>query len=536
MGAFGQSCFNVIDPSDGSPGETEGCVNFFVQVKKCPDLDNITTKYCFDLPKQYVQLTGGGFPDSIQPQTGQIPDSVIINRFFSPDTHTYNVTGDYIIAQFINYNKAIYLKKIRVFDPTVKPVFTWEVCGKKIKINLTDPVFSQYYFSPGDGNPDELITGKSHEYTYSFTQASATFTFSIKGEKPSTCNRDPVPATVTLYQNPSPPVPILLEGPGTDTLSYRVQIAVRADEEYGFQQATGIADFSGLIGSGRQEEDAPVLNLDLPSLNGNDLWNSRFRSVTKKCYNGADQIEPSPQYWTIFWPRCQSENQKITINWPSLNIPGLVKFQLLRDGAVLTQPDPASAKFIDSADLICGSIYTYRFRTEVALAGGGFMIFLSPEVKASAISNRPPDPVQNITASVLSSVMEIKAEPSPIARLYHLFRKESEGGSYAEIGNGFSSLPIRDETASPNEKAYCYRISFDDVCGNRSLLSDVICPILLKVEKEEGVRFLLTGQRWKAGKMVECCDTSSFYERRRNHLKKPLRTVERIFPLNRRAR
>jgi gliding motility-associated-like protein len=261
---------------------------------------------------------------------------------------------------------------------------------------------------------------------------------------------------------------------------------VRADEEYGFQQATGIADFSGLIGSGRQEEDAAVLNLDLPPLNGNDLWNSRFRSVTKKCYNGTDQIEPTPQYWTIFWPRCQSENKKITINWPSLNIPGLVKFQLLRDGAVLAQPDPASAKFIDSADLICGSIYTYRFRTEVALPGGGLMIFLSPEVKASAISNRPPDPVQNITASVLSSVMEIKAEPSPIARLYHLFRKESEGGSYAEIGNGFSSLPIKDETASPNEKAYCYRISFDDVCGNRSLLSDVICPILLKVEKEEG--------------------------------------------------
>lgn len=480
--AFAQPCFKVVDPVSGIEGEYEGCMNFFVKVQKCPGVT--TPTYRFDLPPALVQTPGGLIPDYVPPN--QIPSDTLINSFFSPDTHTYKATGVYVIAQYVDFLTPIYLKKIRVFDPSIKPAFTWEVCGKKVKINFTDSVFSRYAFTPGDGLPEQIIDGKEFEYSYNFSQSSATFTFSVKGLKPSTCNKELVPATVTLYQNASAPVPILLEGLGTDTLLYRVQIGVRADEAYGFQQAIGTADFSGLTGPGRQDENVPVLDINLPPLDGNGLWNSRLRSVTKKCYQGSDQIEPALQYWTVFWPRCQSENQKITINWPSLSIPGLVKFQLIRDNSVLAQPDPAAARYIDSAGLVCGSTYSYRFRTEVTLPGGGVMVFISPEVIASAISNRPPDPVRNVSATVLPAGIRIFANPSPIATLYHLFRRDRNSGTFIETGTGFTSIPITDATAKTNENAYCYRISFDDVCGNRSLLSDSICPVLLKVSKEPG--------------------------------------------------
>lgn len=476
-----QPCFRVIDSQTGAEGEYEGCVDFSVKVQKCPGVN--TPTYRFDLPLDLVQLPDGEIPESVPP--GQIPADILTTTFFSMDTHTYHATGVYVIAQYVDFLTPIFLKKISVFDPSVKPAFTWELCGKKLKLTFTDEVFTRYSFSPGNGEPDEIIDGKSFEYTYS-SVAGSPFTISVKGIKPSTCNKDAVSASISLYEEPRAPLPVLMEGIGTDTLAYKLQIGVRADEAYGFQQAVGTADFSGLLAAGREDELNPSLSLQLPLLDGNGLYNSRFRPVTKKCYSGTDQILPSPNHWTIFWPRCQSENQKITIRWPSLSIPGLVKFQLLRDGQVLIQPDPASGQFIDSSGLVCGSTYSYRFRTEVSLPGGAVMTFISAEVNASAISSRPPDPVQHITATVQGSGIKINARANPIASLYHLFRKEREGSNFAEIGSGFTTLPILDETARTSEKAYCYRISFDDVCGNRSLSSTDICPVFLSLSPEEG--------------------------------------------------
>ena len=461
-----QACFFILNdtlaPASAPEGEYEGCVPFSVKARNCSD-----GAVSYDFNNQ-----GGVFNPA---------------QFFQDSVHTYFQEGTYTIAQFRGPGIPLAFRTIRVFNPASRPEFTWKTCGKKLLIHFTDTLFSRYSFLPSPGSDSLIVTVKDFEFEYPDASGSP-YTFQIRGLKPSTCNKESIPATISLYDAPKAPLPVLLEGIGTDTSAYKASISVRADEDFAFQVTNTAGDFSGLLAAGREDNDNSAFQTNLSLTSSPLLQGSLLRSVTRRrCNSGADSVLASPA-WTLFWPRCEPENQKITIRWPLLQIPGLVKFQLLRDGQVLAEPGLADGQFADQDGLVCGASYAYRFRTEVSLAGGGLMVFISPEVRASAISNRPPDPVKNPTATVLPSGIRVDAKPaaSAIVSRYHLFRKDREGGTFSEVGSGIPSLPVIDSSARPSLQAYCYRISFDDNCGNRSLLSDSICPVFLKVSANAG--------------------------------------------------
>jgi gliding motility-associated-like protein len=109
----------------------------------------------------------------------------------------------------------------------------------------------------------------------------------------------------------------------------------------------------------------------------------------------------------------------------------------------------------------------------------GKLNFLSAPICAKAISNRPPDAVSNLTATVTDSGIELKGKASALAKTFELFRKERESDDPFEKIRESNKLPILDTSALYNTKAYCYKVSYRDVCGNQSTQSDTVCPILL---------------------------------------------------------
>lgn len=468
-----QACFTIVDSVTKLEADSFGCAPFRVHVKNCY---NGLVSYNYNYQ--------GGFNPL---------------EFIADTIHTYGV-GSYTIAQFANAGVPLALRRIRVFDPQTRPSFTWKTCGSKLLIHFIDSVFFKYSFDPGNGSANVIFDGKDAVYDYGSPLGSP-FTFSILGIRPSTCNQDLISDKVSIYPSQNAPVPIELKANGTDTLQYSVRLGVRADEDFGFQLAPSGVDFSGLISPGRENEDNADFSISLPALQGNGLQGGRLRGITRKyCGSGADTLVPAPE-WTIFWPIPEPENQKITLKWPALNIIGLSKFEILRNGQLLASPPISDGLYVDQNNLVCGLSYSYQFRTEVLLPGGGMMVFVSPVVEAKAISNRPPDPVDKLNATVTAGSILISGTASPLASIYHLFRRERDVPEYAEIGNGFSSLPIQDSSALISSKAYCYKIAFDDICGNRSRLSDSICPVLLKYTNQGGVyEFDWTSMSgWKGG-------------------------------------
>ena len=480
-----QACFIVLNDTLDNPqaaeGEYSGCVPFAVKARNCSD----------GFVSYNFQYSGTFNPIEFK------QDSIWV----------YQQTGTYTIAQFRGPGIPLQTKIIRVFDPETQAAFSWFTCGKKLLLEFTDTVFNRYSFVPQAG-ADSIIVSfsgndpKKFEYSYA-SVAGSPFTYSIRGIKPSTCNKDLLTQKISLYENPLAPVPLLLEASGSDTLGYRVKFSVRADEEYAFQQAGPAGEFAGLISPGRSEENE-TLELQL-SLNGNQLQGGRLRPFTRKrCANATDTLLAAP-HWTIFWPLCTPQNQKINLSWPKKPIAGLQLFQIYRDGELIASPPFQDGNYLDEDNLVCGKEYQYHFITKVLRNGPTsteLMEFISPRVNARAISSNAPPAVQHISASVLPAGIEVLAGPADQAKSFHLFRKEGNSSSYSEIGSGFNNLPLMDSSAEINSKSYCYRISFDDVCGNRSELSDSICPVLLKAKllDDGSIDFSWTSMKgWKDG-------------------------------------
>lgn len=476
----GFACFIVLNDTinpNATEGEYEGCAPFVVKARNCSDGE---VSYNFNYTGQFL--------------------------FYADSTFVYETPGSYTLAQYRGPGIPILEKTIRVYDFSIKPSFKWFTCGKKLHLEFDDPVFSSYSFFPNTNSSGITIpafpAGQAKVFEYEYPTADGLpFSFSVKSLLPSTCNKDLVSDTVTLYASPLAPKPDSLIGIGQDTLSYRASIGIRAHEEFAFQQAGPDGSFSGLAGIGRAKQNNPAYKFNLQKLNGSELQGGQVRAITRKrCGTGADTLLAAP-HWTVFWPQCEPENQKIKLSWPGQAIEGLNKFQIYRDGILLASPSFASGTFLDSIGLICGQAYTYHFLTEVNLAGGQKLIFKSAKIEAKAISNRPPSPIENFTASVKESGIEVNGKSSPLATLYHLFRKEKTRTDYREIGNGFTTMPILDSSAEKDSKAYCYRIAFDDKCGNRSLPSDSVCPVLLSARMEAGaIDFAWTSMDgWKNG-------------------------------------
>lgn len=88
---------------------------------------------------------------------------------------------------------------------------------------------------------------------------------------------------------------------------------------------------------------------------------------------------------------------------------------------------------------------------------------------------------------MIAGAVHLSGKSSPLASIYHVYRRDRESADFSEIGQGFASLPLVDNTALTSSKSYCYKISFEDICGNRSDESGEICPVLLKAETNDGI-------------------------------------------------
>lgn len=360
-----QGCFRVLNSQTGVE-EYEGCFPFQVTVEKCSTI-TVNATYDFNFPESDLQ----------KPLS-----QVNLSAFSSTLTRTFEQAGTYYVAQFVNGATTLEIKKIKVFNPQSRPEFTWQVCGTKLQIDFQDSVFTRYEFNPGNSSSSQIINSKYFEYDYGSAIGSS-FTFSVKGILPSTCNKDLISQRITIHSTPLSPVPFLLEATGSDTLSFQAKIALRASEDFTFQQAVSGGAFSGSLSAGRLDSASALHTVQLSLPPGVSTQGSQLRVVTlKRCKGVPDQVFDA-QPWRVFWPVCEPSNQKIRINWPRQNVT-FKSFKLFRDGVFIASPNYQSGTYLDEDNLVCGQVYRYHFETEVtrnSSTGLGVSKYISPASK-----------------------------------------------------------------------------------------------------------------------------------------------------------
>ncbi|MEZ4903105.1 MAG: gliding motility-associated C-terminal domain-containing protein [Spirosomataceae bacterium] len=157
-------------------------------------------------------------------------------------------------------------------------------------------------------------------------------------------------------------------------------------------------------------------------------------------------------------------------------------YRFTRNGASLgTSITNRTTTSQSDRNIICNEQFCYQMT--VALAGGIESISSLRCVKA--ISDETPSLVRNAFVNVLDEQkIEIRSDPpssgTTPAKFKTIFLRAEEGSNdFKEIAVKDNSLTFQDETANVATKSYCYKIQYENSCGNRSQPTAAICSIQL---------------------------------------------------------
>jgi gliding motility-associated-like protein len=175
------------------------------------------------------------------------------------------------------------------------------------------------------------------------------------------------------------------------------------------------------------------------------------------------------------------ENERNVLGWSEYPMAtGFVEYRVLRNNVVVkTITGVKNISYIDT-DVECGVTYRYQVIAETKT-----IMSVSAPVEVTAISTRKPGTITQALVSVeQDGSVSLLAVPPVLGQTtsFKMFIERAESGSndFKEIGVMTNNNRYTDKTAQTSARSYCYRISYENACGNRSDPSEAICTVWLQ--------------------------------------------------------
>lgn len=447
------ACFTFI-------GDSVGCAPFRVRVRSCA-LGNAIISYNFRWR-----------PGAPATDYNIIPNNIRDTAF------VYDTPGTYIIEQFRGGTRR-QQRTVRVYDANNLPSFSLSSCFDTLLISIADTQFTRFQIDYGDGNSTFVNKGDTViRKPYTFATNKATFTVSVKGLIPSTCNQTPVVRDVTLYKvYPEPDIArIEVDEQGGNYLA-KLRTKAYADLRYAVYERRQGQSYT--FRESREEDSDEVLDWQLTQTNragscykiglvrgcGDTLWSAEVCDFPLSAVGG---------------------NQRIQLTWPRHRNDSLQTLRLFRDNVFVGDLNVTDSTFLDETGLRCGVAYCYRLvgtyvntQIENPLVQ---VLTVSDTVCAFATSTETPKAVTFATASVENGLIQIAWQrPSDYTPALYTVTKQFKNQTFSLLGTTTFNILV-DSAAKPSEGVHCYRIQYVDVCDNESEVSASICPVLLNVE------------------------------------------------------
>lgn len=174
-------------------------------------------------------------------------------------------------------------------------------------------------------------------------------------------------------------------------------------------------------------------------------------------------------------------NEQNLLSWTPYPVPaGFRSYQLFRnDNPIKTATTVGETSYTDSR-VECGVSYRYQ-----VVATTDKAISLSAPIEVTAKSDIKPGTISQAIVSVEQdgSVSLVAFPPTQGGTLpYKMIFERADGpnASFREVGKSTNTNRYSDATAATSQQSYCYRILYENSCGNRSKPSETICTVFLK--------------------------------------------------------
>lgn len=174
-------------------------------------------------------------------------------------------------------------------------------------------------------------------------------------------------------------------------------------------------------------------------------------------------------------------NEQNALTWTLYPIAtGFRRYQLSRNDNPLKTATTVDETSYTDTQVDCGVSYRYQ-----VVATTDKAISLSAPIEVTAKSDIKPGGISEAIVSVEQdgSVSLVAFPPTqggtPTYKMI-FERADGPGGTFKELGNSTNTNRYSDATAATSQQSYCYRIFYENSCGNRSEPSETICTVFLK--------------------------------------------------------
>lgn len=429
----------------------------------------------------------GGTKKACNVKWGDIPNEQPVT--FDPNApHTYTTSGTYKLELLAGTNGFDNLT-VEVVRDTL-PEFEIYTCGaNQVSVFVTDRNYNQYVIDFNDGNPVVVVPRGSTAKTM-HTYTPGTHTISVRGRNLNAAdNCTAASKQVTVLSSLPAPTINLLQVLNKDSI--QLDFATQANIQYKLEIATN---------------NSPTFQLYKIIYNtSSDILGNLKAEDNFYCFRlGA--FDPCNNITTYSNTICSSnfdlsiQNNSNNLTWVTSNA-GILDFRLNRTTTSGAFGRTITASPYSDTDIFCGTEYCYQLTTNYPNPTNhpGGIRSISLEKCGTAISTDIPGTIQNITAVVGDPGVQLQWQPitgfTPAE--FSVFR--SRNNTVLDLLSKTTSLQINDDSYR-TENATCYIISYVDVCGNVSLLSNETCPIQLtgSIQRDNSIRLAWTSYTgWK---------------------------------------
>ncbi len=452
MNSYGQNRCN-IGGGDFTINTTEGCAPLYVEWKNT--VPNATFV-------SYDLLYTGGAP-LLSPRT----------------SYTYPSAGAVTLLQYgVTSSGAEFSKCVSIKVYESKPVTVqYSSCGGgKVVMSLTDDAILKAYdeieINWGDGEKMKWQKGNALTFEHNYANVATPPTVSITGlyAGGKACSKGVTYNLPIKFERPQlneiQMSAVEMRNDGTIRLTYKGVAGIPTSIRYSTDGSTYTTAGKRLTG-GTQPYDIKGLNKDQiykVMLSSEDLCQGSTETdpLATMTLSGASTDGANTLTWSKYADASQFEG-----------------YDLLRDGTIIKSFTAIGETSYTDQDVECGTFVEYQVVARLKSATSTSAAF---GIKVETGNAKP------LTGGAVSVVdkssVTIKADVpgSGPNTSFELSIERAEAGStlFKKIITLYNESEYTDNAVKTDELSYCYRMSYENSCGQKVPVSEPVCTILLK--------------------------------------------------------
>ncbi|WP_439584382.1 gliding motility-associated C-terminal domain-containing protein [Dyadobacter bucti] len=392
-------------------------------------------------------------------------------------SYNYALPGTFTILQqaAISSGRVYACQKVTVYESRAV-IAQYSSCGGgKVTLTLTEGAVIRAYdevdINWGDGKTEKWKRGDALILEHNYADATSSPVVRLTGgyTQGQACARGATASLPISFQqaqlNSIEIKSVEMRGDGSITLNYQGLTAVATEIKYSANGTNYVTD--GKRSSGGLQP------YDIKNLNKDQVYKLKLSSQDL-CNGQRDSREYSSMTLSG-----KSEEGKNVLTWSQYSdADGFTGYDLLRDGTVIKSFTSISDVTYTDEDVQCGSYSEYQVVAKI----NDVTSTSAPVGVKTEISNARP--IQEAVVAVVddhSVVIQANVPGAGPNSTYDLSIEKAEAGSatFRKIITLYNENEYMDPDVKTNELSYCYRLSYQNSCGQKAPASQPICTILL---------------------------------------------------------